>query len=90
MSVPVFSSLNNWSKYTTAYGYVAIYKHKVTEKQSKNLNDQKFNLHIMEVPSSSELYYISFLEPPLDVDTWFAMDDLLYVSFDSDSSRANK
>lgn len=90
MSVLVFPSFNDWNEYTTAYGYAAIYKYKVTEKQSKNLNNQKFNLHIIEVSSSSGRYYIGFLELPLDVDTLFATDDLLHVSFDSDSSQANK
>lgn len=48
VSVPAFPCLDNWSEYSMAYGYAAIYEHEVTKSLSDNLEDQKFLLRVME------------------------------------------
>ena len=82
VKVPALPILDSWSKYTTAYGYGAIYKHEIALNKRTRLRRIVFNLRVMNVPGSAKKWYIRFVENDNKNDVRVEVEDVLKVNID--------
>ena len=83
VSVPASVILETWSKYTTAYGYGAIYEHEIAVNARTRLRQMVFRLRVMDVPNSGGNFYIGFIEKRDENDVRINVGDVLKVNFDT-------
>lgn len=82
--IHVFVSLilNIWSKYITIYDYDAIYEHEIVVNARVEITQSDFQLRIMNVFDSQNIYFVEFLKKFDELSVRFNIDDVLRIYFD--------
>jgi hypothetical protein len=80
VQVPGSPTLDDWSEYTTIYGFGCVYEHEVEERHRKMVMSEPLNLRVMAVPGPKDRYFIGFLEKPDDRDIRFNTGDQLIIN----------
>lgn len=81
VQVPGSLTLDDWSEYTTVYGFGCVYEHEVEERRRNMVMSEPFNLRVMAVPGPKDRYFIGFLEKPDDRNVRFNTGDRLTINF---------
>ncbi len=82
MQVLVSFILNIWSKYITIYEYDAIYKHEIAVNTRVEITQNVFQLRMMNVFDSQNIYFVEFLKKLDELDVRFNARNVLKIYFD--------
>ena len=82
VNVPASPVLDTWLEYTTTYGYGAIYEHKIAVNERTRLGQMVFDLRVMDVSHSADLFYVGFIQRTTEHDIRIEVGNVLKVNFD--------
>jgi hypothetical protein len=82
MHVLVSFILNIWSKYITIYEYDAIYEHKIVVNAHVEITQSEFQLRVMNVLDSQNIYFVEFLKKFDELNVRFNIENVLKIYFD--------